>query len=98
MPVPVPRKVALCGLVGSLSNKLTEPLARPTTVGLNDTLMMQVAFAARTLPLVQVVPDALTNGAVTVTAGVLRVTFPAVLFVTVILAEALVRPDRTRAV
>jgi hypothetical protein len=48
--VPVPLKLTVCGLPTALSVTLREALRDPMTVGLNVTLMLQLAPAARFLP------------------------------------------------
>ena len=45
--VPVPLKLAVCGLPVALSATLRVPLRVPVAVGLNVTLMAQLALAAR---------------------------------------------------
>src|SRR5438132_9413887 len=45
--VPVPLKLAVCGLPAALSDTLRVPLRAPVAVGLNVTLMAQLALAAR---------------------------------------------------
>ena len=45
--VPVPLKLAVCGLPAALSATLRVPLRVPAAVGLNVTLMAQLALAAR---------------------------------------------------
>jgi len=46
---PVPVKLMVCGLPDALSTMLTEPVREPVAVGLNVTLMVQLA-PARTAP------------------------------------------------
>lgn len=76
----------------SLSETLIAPVANPTAVALNVTLITQVPLAAMTRPLVQVVVAALPNGPVTVSAGVPSVIDTPVVLVRVILVGALVTP------
>ena len=45
--VPAPLKLAVCGLPAALSATLRVPLRAPVAVGLNVTLMAQLALAAR---------------------------------------------------
>src|SRR6266571_268662 len=45
--VPVPLKLAVCGLPAALSATLRVPLRAPVAVGVNVTLMAQLALAAR---------------------------------------------------
>ena len=73
------------------------PIAKPTAVGLNCTLMMQVPVFAITRLFVQVVLVALTNGPVTVMAGLLSVIDTPVLLVSVIFVDALVTPTGVTA-
>lgn len=92
MPVPTPCNAAVCGLVTSVSAMLSVPDANPTTVGLKSTFTKHVASLASTRLFVQVVLDALANGPVTVTAGLLRVIDTPVLLVRVTLVVPLVNP------
>jgi len=92
IPVPMPCNAAVCGLVTSVSAMLSVPDANPTTVGLKSTFTKHVASLASTRLLVQVVLDALANGPVTVTAGLLRVIDTPVLLVRVTLVVPLVNP------
>ena len=53
-PTPVPVRVTVCGLPGALSVRVTAPLRGPGTVGVNVTLIVQVASAATLDPQVLV--------------------------------------------
>ena len=48
--VPVPVRLAVCGLPAALSEMLTDAVRVPATVGVNVTLIMQLPFAATELP------------------------------------------------
>ena len=52
--VPVPVRLAVCGLPAALSVTVTVPVRVPAAVGVNVTLMMQLALAAMELPQVLV--------------------------------------------
>ena len=59
--MPVPLRLELCGLPGAFEVTVTEPLRAPATVGVNVTLMVQLADAASVAPHVLVCaksPDA----------------------------------------
>src|SRR5271165_87106 len=47
MTVPTPLSAVVCGLFGALSTTLRVPVCVPAFVGVNTTLMVQLAFAAR---------------------------------------------------
>lgn len=52
--VPVPLKLAVCGLLRALSFTVSVPLRLPVAVGLNVTLMVQLPRAATEVPQVLV--------------------------------------------
>ena len=63
--LPVPVRLEDCGLLLALSATLNFPVLVPTAVGLNTTLMVQVALAARLAP--QVVVETLKSPVVEIT-------------------------------
>jgi hypothetical protein len=48
--VPVPESVTVCGLLPALSETVIAPVLSPATVGVNVTLIVQLAPAATELP------------------------------------------------
>ena len=53
-PVPVPVKLTVCGLPAALSAMLTVAVRFPGAVGVNVTLIVQLALAATEVPQVLV--------------------------------------------
>jgi hypothetical protein len=60
----VPLKVTLCGLPVALSVIESVPLLAAVPVGVNVTKMVQLAFCAMPLPVVEQVPPETANGPV----------------------------------
>jgi hypothetical protein len=50
LPPPVPLSATVCGLSGALSIKVIVPVAAPSAVGVNVTLIVQDALAATDVP------------------------------------------------
>jgi hypothetical protein len=49
-PFPVPVRATVCGLPGALSATASDAVRVPAEVGLKDTLMVQLAPAAKVVP------------------------------------------------
>src|SRR5438552_15494893 len=88
---PVPLSATVCGLAVPLSLMVAAALRAPVAVGVNVTLMVQLAPMASVAGLNgHVVVRAKSPGLVPVMAMLLRVSAPGPLFVTVTLCGALV--------
>jgi hypothetical protein len=87
--LPVPERVTVCGLLGASSAIVTLPVRAPVTVGVNVTLITQVAAGATMPPLTQVVPAANAKSPLIVTDERLRVAPPVLVSVTMLAALVL---------
>jgi len=88
--VPIPLSVTFCGLPAALSLMLTAAVRVPLAVGLNVTLILQLAPAANELP--QVCVCAKFPGLVPVIAMLLMVKLVVPVFLRVTVLAALVVP------
>ena len=88
--MPLPDKLTACGLPLALSLMLSEAVSLPLAVGVNVTLIVQLAPAASELPQVLVWAKALALAPVIATLVMLNVAVP--LFVRVTVEAALLVP------
>ena len=87
---PVPDSATVCGLPSALSAMVTDAVREPPAVGLNVTLMVQLAFTARVAAHVLVSPKSPALVPVTLIELIVMVALP--VFVSVTDCAALVEP------